>query len=278
MLSVADDIDIDVESGTVVHSWFLFFVTLFVFLWFLIFWVVLRKRQDKRAFLVSILTVPVKKTARVLVEIKRKSFHFTGCLIPVVFYLGQITSVNGRQLIPKDLAVKILLSITAAVWAGELLRKASRPFNELFVRHMSPLLRDGEHDKVTAVASFLLGCLVTIWLCPPPVALAAILNLVLGDGAAALVGLSFGKTKIFGLKKSIEGSLAMFCVCLLVNLPLLWNATRGGEVLAVAGALASTLVELRPPFGFDDNFAIPSISGLIMTATATRLAIEFPPL
>jgi hypothetical protein len=90
----------------------------------------------------------------------------------------------------------------------------------------------------------------------------AIIFLVLGDMAAALIGVSFGG-EVASLKlgregkKSVEGSLAMFCVCFLVAMVFFWDVQLS-EYAAVVAAATATLTELYEPLLLDDNLTIPS--------------------
>eukprot|EP00162_Nutomonas_longa_P024693 comp9042_c0_seq1/m.10300 comp9042_c0_seq1/g.10300 ORF comp9042_c0_seq1/g.10300 comp9042_c0_seq1/m.10300 type:complete len:104 (+) comp9042_c0_seq1:166-477(+) len=102
------------------------------------------------------------------------------------------------------------------------------------------------------------------------------LNLVLGDGAAALVGVSFGRHKLPGGKKSIEGSLSMFLVCLIHNAIIFWSCSRGVEVFALINSIVAVVFEYYG--AIDDNISIPVMSALAMKYLSWRLGIEIPPL
>eukprot|EP01133_Synstelium_polycarpum_P012227 gene12227-14318_t len=97
---------------------------------------------------------------------------------------------------------------------------------------------------------------------------------ILRDFCAALVGISYGRTRIVG-RKSLEGTLAMFFVCLILSLVLFWRSNLG-EQLAFYGSLAATLVELFNPSWVDDNLTIPCISGLVIQLISIRLGAEIP--
>ncbi len=94
----------------------------------------------------------------------------------------------------------------------------------------------------------------------PVVVGAAIGQLALGDAAAALAGKAFGKTKILGGRKSLEGGLAGLAVCHAVA--VLAGARPGA---AAASAAAATAVELLSTDGFfNDNFWMPVASALVL--------------
>ena len=107
----------------------------------------------------------------------------------------------------------------------------------------------------------------------------AIIFLVLGDMAAALIGVSFGG-EVASLKlgregkKSVEGSLAMFCVCFLVAMVFFWDVQLS-EYAAVVAAATATLTELYEPLCLDDNLSIPFFSALALQVALYR--VRCPP-
>ena len=111
---------------------------------------------------------------------------------------------------------------------------------------------------------------------PPDVSSCAIIFLVLGDMAAALIGVSFGG-EVASLKlgregkKSVEGSLAMFCVCFLVAMVFFWDVQLS-EYAAVVAAATATLTELYEPLLLDDNltFVMPCLCGAFDTKLCAR--------
>ena len=80
-----------------------------------------------------------------------------------------------------------------------------------------------------------------------------------GDGAAALIGVPFGKHKVkikpADGKKSWEGSAAMFIVALLCGTAMLIFAQKlsipHAIIYALVGAFAGTVTELFTPSEFD---------------------------
>jgi len=90
-----------------------------------------------------------------------------------------------------------------------------------------------------------------------------------GDGLAAVVGQKWGKRffQVGKSRKSVEGSLTMFCISLGVFLLLgfAWpgGAWQGAGALGCVGimllsALVATLVEAITPYGFD-NLSVPFV-------------------
>ena len=88
-------------------------------------------------------------------------------------------------------------------------------------------------------------------------AVLALSFLILGDTAAAIVGKSVGRVRIFG--KTLEGSLACFAVCygltaIMPGIPF---------PVGLIGAAVATVFELLP-IPLDDNFRIPLSAGFAM--------------
>lgn len=186
-------------------------------------------------------------------EVKRKSVHLAGLIIPIAYYF-----------VGKKTGIIILGSVTAFIFLCELLRFVNPKFNNFFCRLFSSLLRGHEREDVTGTGYFLFGALLSIILFEKRHAIVCSYFLILGDFFAALVGIKWGRIKILP-PKSLEGSLACFSVCLLVAL-----AHKLNPIIAVAGAFTATIVELVS-LGINDNLTIPIISGFVMWIVAHLL-------
>jgi len=95
--------------------------------------------------------------------------------------------------------------------------------------------------------------------------------LMVGDGAAAIIGRRFGKHRLSGSDKSWEGSVAFLLTAVLVALPLtlpvLMNSlghTPLSNLQIGMGALVSTVLEALP-IPLNDNVRVPVLAGLAMT-------------
>eukprot|EP00931_Biecheleriopsis_adriatica_P080256 TRINITY_DN53610_c0_g1_i1.p1 TRINITY_DN53610_c0_g1~~TRINITY_DN53610_c0_g1_i1.p1 ORF type:complete len:285 (+),score=43.15 TRINITY_DN53610_c0_g1_i1:84-938(+) len=205
--------------------------------------------------------VALHKVAKTASEIERKIFHLCGLLVPLIY---QILLTQG---VDRSLCVGLCWSITL-VGAGSDFARIHVPF----VRDNWPLksiLRDQEQNSLCGGSYFSLGCTLAIHLFAPVIAMTSIIFLVMGDLSAALIGRSFGQTvcsmKIGpGRKKSVEGSAAMFMVCLVFGCTI-FSQIHLREYAVVIGALAATLTELYEPFGVNDNVTIPILSGVALT-------------
>jgi len=98
---------------------------------------------------------------------------------------------------------------------------------------------------------------------------------IVGDAAAAIVGIRFGRIKIG--KKSLEGSIACFIVCIVLfywafpAIPGILDAWGGRATLISTVAVSTVitvfeLIPLRfsPSLTINDNIAVPVIAGYTM--------------
>src|SRR5262249_9739780 len=112
---------------------------------------------------------------------------------------------------------------------------------------------------------FALSTFLVCLLFPKGIAILSILYLGLGDTAASIVGVRWGRHK-FGGRFSIEGSLAFFAVCFLATLfyPRLDPHFHGPILLfALLGGLIGAFSERIFP-RLDDNLVIPLFSALAL--------------
>jgi len=204
---------------------------------------------------------PLNKINRTILEMERKTFHLCGLLVPWIYHLMLRYGLTQKH------GIMLSGSITAAGWTFDICRvyipgiRRFMPFQHI--------LRDDEQNQITGACFFSLGCFSVILLFPPKIAICCHLWLVLGDLSAAIIGISFGRVKIG--RKSLEGSTAMFIVCVMIGSNIFWHVHMR-EYAVVCGALVATLVELYEPFGISDNLTIPLCSGIALKWGLARLA------
>ena len=119
------------------------------------------------------LGVSTVRTKRAVTELKRKSFHLLGLLIPFIYYLGS----KYTQWLDQPRAVLILSGFTGVVWLVEAMRLWWPAFRRGYSRMFAPLLRKKELSddklKLTGVAYFFLGNLLCVFLFEPTIAVCA---------------------------------------------------------------------------------------------------------
>ena len=190
------------------------------------------------AKIIEQLGVSARKVQRALHEIERKSFHIAGLLVPLT-HMSLLAAGWSNQN-----CVTLCWVITVTGWVADICRLHI----PIVARHwpMRHILREHEMKQLTGGCYFSLGCTLAISISPPSIAAASILFLVLGDMSAALIGVSFGgEVSVVKLgrggKKSLEGSVAMFCICFLIGaLP----CPRGADCSRTSAACC--LARLRP--------------------------------
>lgn len=180
-------------------------------------------------------------------ELRRKSIHLLGLVVPILYFF------TSRDLIIIGVGALLTLAL-----AAELLKGVVPGVRVIFLRIFSPILRSQEQKGgLTGATYFLIGSFLCILLFDKTLAIVCLCFLTLGDLCAALIGKQWGRIKLFS-RKSLEGSLACFVVCTAAALVIGLH-----PVVAIAGALVATLIELLP-VGVNDNVTIPLISGLAM--------------
>ncbi len=208
-------------------------------------------------------------------EIRRKGFHLTGLIIPGVYFVGVSVTRGGEPLLSRSMATIALGVITGVYLGFEILRLLSPRVNEFCIRRLRFLMRRGEVRQITGSGYYLLGSCFAVALFDPAFAIAAILFMVLGDPAAALVGKAIGRTRLLQ-KKTLEGSLACLATCFVLGVVLFHQVGTpwvGAAQVAIIGAVAAAVAELLP-LRIDDNVTIPVVSGLALMVAAKAMGVD----
>ena len=214
--------------------------------------------------------VAIVKVGRAAREIERKTFHLCGLLVPAIY---QLLLSHGWS---RWSCRGICWAVTAAGWVFDIARINVPAVNAWFATTpVGLVMREKERTQLSGACFFSLGCTLSVHFFPPNVAICSIMFLVLGDMAAALIGVSFGgEACVVKLgregKKSAEGSVAMFLTCFLVAYTLFGQVCLA-EYAAFVAALVATLTELYEPFGLNDNLTIPIFSAAAMAWAFGRI-------
>jgi dolichol kinase len=187
---------------------------------------------------------------KVLAELPRKAIHISSILLPLAYFYGLLTKSHLRDL---------LLAGTVIAIGLELLRLHEPRVKMFFRQFFGNLIRRHEKRALLGSTYLLISALISVEIFPRPICVAALGMLILGDAAAALVGKTWGRTHLFGSRKTLEGSLAF----LVVSFLFAWLVTRMPWPVALIGAFVGMLFEFLP-LPLDDNFAIPLSAGFAM--------------
>jgi dolichol kinase len=184
-------------------------------------------------------------------EFKRKAFHMMSLVYWAAFaYFGW--PATG----------KLMAAWLAAVFVLETARLKVPAVERRLVGAFEGMIRDTERRHYSGIIHTTGGTLAAMLIAAgdPVIVGVAVGQLAFGDAAAALVGKAFGKVKIAGGKKSLEGTLACLATCHAVALGA---GARPGA--ALASAVVASAVELLPTSGFlNDNFWMPVASALVL--------------
>ncbi|MBL7996165.1 hypothetical protein JNM05_12400 [bacterium] len=188
----------------------------------------------------------VNADSNLINEIKRKGFHFFSAGIPIGYYLTDYTTALWTLGALLGLAVLI-----------EYARLAHSSINRLFHKIFGSMLRNTESFHYSGATYLLISSFLVILVFHKEIAILCLLFLIFGDGFAAIIGKTFGRTRLFN--KTLEGTLAFLIMA--VGIGFFFNYIPIS--IRLTGALTAALIELLP-MRTSDNLRIPIISGSIM--------------
>ncbi|MEW6040541.1 MAG: hypothetical protein AB1633_03375, partial [Elusimicrobiota bacterium] len=140
-------------------------------------------------------------------ELKRKLMHLGTVLYPVLY-----------NILPRTTAYIISGGLIIIDILVESLRLTFPGVNKVVLRLMSGFYREGERNGISALLWTFTGAFFTMYIFEDEkIVTTALLYMVFGDSIAGFIGVRHGRTKI-GAKKSLEGSLSCFVVCLICGL------------------------------------------------------------
>jgi dolichol kinase len=191
-------------------------------------------------------------------EIPRTFFHVLGGLF--LAFLGYVP--------PQPVNHYALAFIFGAAFLLEGARLLVPSANRLARIVIGPFMRPNEEQGLTGALPFTGGVLLAFLLFPKPVALAAMVPLVVGDRAGLLAGKGFGRFPIG--EKTLEGSLACFAASFITYsiLTRFWpDVFDYTWIVLVSASIIGTLAEALPR-PFDDNLTIPLAVGVFLSMVA----------
>ena len=181
-------------------------------------------------------------------EILRKLLHLIALIIPfAILYL------------PRDIAIEVVIPMAATLLAVDLLRKRWNFLQKSFLKVAGKFLRSSEEKGITGSTSYLISGSICLLLFDPYIAYTAMTFMIVGDAAAAIVGMQFGRIRLAS-GKSLEGTAACVGACM-----LFWAFfPQTGIYTALAAALLTAGLELLPVERFNDNIFVPVFCGLVL--------------
>ena len=206
-------------------------------------------------------------------ELRRKALHLGALVLPAAML------VLGRPTAALVLAPLAVLAVSLD-WARVRIVPARRVVHGVFAGLMrpeeipplgGPVVLNGATWMCVAAAA----CAAVF---APGVAAASVAMVMVGDGAAAVVGRRFGRTRWPGGQKSVEGTAAYAATAFAVGLAVVaWPASGLGLAACAAGALVGALAEAAP-LPVNDNVRVPLLAGAAMAAVQALTAPAVPAL
>jgi len=124
------------------------------------------------------------------------------------------------------------------------------------------IIRKREEGRISSMTNFMLGLFLALIIIKKELFFAVLGFTAVGDMFSKIVGINYGKTAIFGGKKSLEGTIGFLASALAVAFALymagilpLWIGTVGAAIASATEAFPSQI---------DDNLSIPIVSGASM--------------
>ena len=185
-------------------------------------------------------------------EILRKLIHLFDSVIPLsLFYIS------------RENLLFILTPITIIFIILDFSRHHITFLGKIYSTFFNIVTREIEQKRnnVTGASYYLLGCLIVVYFFHDiNIIISSLLIMSISDSFAALVGVKYGKTKIYG-KKSLEGSFSFF-ISTIIILYMFMNNLSTIEYIYIS--LLITLVELFSFHRINDNLTIPVFAALAL--------------
>ncbi len=189
-------------------------------------------------------------------EIVRKTIHlFAIILLVPVIYLDKSSSII------------IYLGIFFLMLGMEITRVSNiQPGKFIYNKLLFDIMRNREMPKEFCIKSadqMILGLLCLSIFFEPKVIIPSFLVLCIADTMAALIGVRYGKIRIYN-GKSLEGSVAFFASCAYI----LFHLTEVTMLHVIIISLIATAIEMFDVYrrlDFDDNFIIPVSTAIMLT-------------
>ncbi|PID77787.1 MAG: hypothetical protein CSB21_03575 [Deltaproteobacteria bacterium] len=202
-------------------------------------------------------------------ELFRKLLHFFALLIPAgIYYVPYIFKLS------KWLPAYVLGCLMAVSIFIETARRENSFVQKYFLKFFLIMMRKNEIKSFTGSTYIIASGFIcsVVFVNRPEVSFISLFSFILGDAAAAIIGIEFGRIRIRG--KSIEGFLACFAVVFLLNfylfpkLPYIMENFAGAFSLQACFKI-SFLVSILEFYSIrvfnieiNDNLYVPVLCGL----------------
>ncbi|MEM1042707.1 MAG: diacylglycerol/polyprenol kinase family protein [Bacteroidota bacterium] len=192
-------------------------------------------------------------------ELKRKAIHLGALVLPA-----------GILVLGRTVALWLLGPLATLAHVADVLRVRVHAVHRLITWLFEPIMRPEEQPPfggpvvVNGATWMCVSAALCAFFFPEPVAASALAMLMVGDGAAAVVGRRYGRTRYPFSPKSVEGSVAFFVTGFLAAIPFGVLPEDGVALPALAVGAATAAVVEALPVPLNDNVRVPLVAGAVM--------------
>lgn len=193
------------------------------------------------------------------IHLMRRVWHIINGILGLgSFYLFDLT--------PMD-CVYVTGVIAIFGFAIDFKRFKSAKLNKTLYKYAGMIMRESEKQSFSGLPFYALGVCLSFLFFSEPIAVLACLFLVFADPIASVVGVYYGKDRLFP-NKTLQGTIAAFTTCLVLVLgyAAVFKISSPNIIMfAFFSAIFGALSELLSTLNIDDNLTIPVLSGACMS-------------
>ncbi len=164
---------------------------------------------------------------------KRRILHLGSTVVPVAYAVG----------VPRGVVIASLGAAVVVAAVVERLRRSSSAVQGAFERVVGSLLRDHEHEGITAATWLAVSMCTAVVVLPSPAAVAALWCVSAGDPAAAAAGTMWQRRRggLVRGERTVAGFAALFCVSALGVHLVAGYSVAGAVAVGMVAAAAERL-------------------------------------
>lgn len=196
----------------------------------------------------------------------RNDVHFLRKVWHISMGLLGLWAFFRFDIITKDVVIYGTAIIAALGFLMDIVRIKIPSLNKYILKAMGPIIRKGEVNSFSGLPFYALGVSICFYFFTEKIAILSILFLVFSDPISSYFGIRYGTVKILP-NKSIQGSVAGFCICYVITLIycLYYGYVSMNLIFfALLAGVIGSVSELLSVF-IDDNLTIPVVSGAGLT-------------
>jgi len=188
------------------------------------------------------------KTLNYNYEVYRKFIHTASSIIAILLW------IQGKEIISPYIIIASIM-----ITSLDYLRRHFTILQYLYLKIFSNVTRPHESNKLSGASWVFMGSAITILLFSENIAIISILIMSLSDSAAAIIGIKYGKTKLFN--KSLEGSFAFIITAALI----IFTLSPASLITNLFAVFTAAIVELFSTPYLNDNLLIPIATGIVLS-------------